>query len=236
MKLDKAKLKIIIISAASVLILTIVIIVAACLNAAKDKEIPPSSDSDSVDVFAEQDEASNEAEESGETFTFESNGDGSCTLIKVNDKAVKDITVPEKSPSGDKVTKIAKSAFEGCTELKTVTISAGIAKIEEGAFISCPSLTAFVVSTSNNNYTAVSGVLFSKDKTILVCYPASRAGKSYLLSTRVKFISAYAFDSVTSLSTILYESGSAKYKEISIGEGNQAFTSLTVKYNYVAAK
>ena len=92
------------------------------------------------------------------------------------------------------------------------------------------------VDSGNSRYSSLDGVLFSKDKTALLCYPAARLGESYLLSTNVKSIGAYAFDGVKHLKKILYEGSSAKYKSISVGAGNIMYSNMKVTYNYVAAK
>ena len=105
-----------------------------------------------------------------------------------------------------------------------------------GAFSGCSSLSAFVVDYSNTKLTASGGVLYSKDKSVLICYPSSRVGKSYLLPKSVEQIAPYAFEDVAFLQKILYEGNSGKFSTIEVGEGNDFFSGLSVTYNYVGAK
>lgn len=97
------------------------------------------------------------------------------------------------------VTKVSSYAFNGCQELDKVTIGEGIKKINKKAFnnssvkeISFPStlktlknelniidtynLTDIVISGDNQYFSSVSGMLYSKDKSILYMYPAGRTG------------------------------------------------------------
>lgn len=54
-------------------------------------------------------------------------------------------------------------------------------------------ITEFKVASANKYFTAVDGVLFSKDKSELVCYPDSKKTSSYTIKAGVKSISQYAF-------------------------------------------
>lgn len=55
------------------------------------------------------------------------------------------------------------------------------------------SVTEFKVASGNKYFTAVDGVLFSKDKSELVCYPNAKEALSYTVKSGVKSISQYAF-------------------------------------------
>ncbi|MBQ8140107.1 MAG: leucine-rich repeat protein [Clostridia bacterium] len=239
--IDKSKLKIIVISAAAVLLLTIIIVTVACINANNKADGDTADgDGDSVGAFAEKDDGyelqTASTTQSASQMSFESNGDGTCTLVSVNGISLTDVIVPAESPDGEAVSAISDKAFENCASVKTISIPATVKSIASGAFAKCSSLVSFNVNSSNTKYCAVGGVLFSKDKTVLVCYPAMKVGTSYLLSTNVKTISAYAFGGVTNLKTILYEGSSSKFNSISVEAGNEKLSKLSVTYNYVAAK
>ena len=79
-------------------------------------------------------------------------------------------------------------------------------------------------------------MLFSKDKTELICYPARRVGNSYLLSTNVTDIAPYAFDGVALLSKLLYRGSITQFQKINIGTGNSVFDTLPMEFNYNAQK
>ena len=201
-------------------------------------------DNDSVGAFADN---YNETEKRAQTtqktpssstepFLFTSNNDGTCTLTAIGTFNDGDLEIPEESPDGDTVTAIADKAFENCAFLESVTIPETIKKIGNSVFKGCSSLKSISVSTSNTKYCSVGGVLFSKDKTELICYPSLKVGQSYLISTNVSSISAYAFDGVTYLQKILYQESSSRFQTIEIGIGNDLLEEITVTYNYVPAK
>lgn len=68
-----------------------------------------------------------------EGFEFESNGDGTCTLVKIGTCTDKDIVIPEKSPNGDTVTLIGEYALMSL-EAESVTLVNYNYEIDERAF------------------------------------------------------------------------------------------------------
>lgn len=70
-------------------------------------------------------------------FEFESNGDGTCTLMKIGDCTDSDIVIPEKSPAGDTVTLIAEYAFYGAEDIKSIVIAGKTMELDAKAFQSC---------------------------------------------------------------------------------------------------
>lgn len=93
-----------------------------------------------------------------EGFEFESNGDGTCTLVKIGTCTDKDIVIPEKSLNGDTVTLIGEYALMSLDadsvtlvnynyeiderafqygEFKTLNIIGGSPVFGESAFSSC---------------------------------------------------------------------------------------------------
>ena len=71
---------------------------------------------------------------------FESNGDGTCSIVGVGELEGDDLVIPAKAPNGDVVTYIDQSAFSGGT-FKTVTIPDTITDIGKRAFDGCANLT-----------------------------------------------------------------------------------------------
>lgn len=65
-----------------------------------------------------------------------------------------------------------------------------------GKLISLGSLETISVDENNNYYSSVSGVLFSKDKTELLCFPDNCKIKNYIIPEGVKCISSFAFSRV----------------------------------------
>jgi|GEM_PF-425485 len=93
---------------------------------------------------------------------------------------------------GDSVTSIGESAFSGCNALASVNISASVTSIGDYAFLECSALTTINVDPANPNYASVSGVLYSKDVTLLIQYPAGISG-SFVIPGSVTTIGKCAF-------------------------------------------
>ena len=100
------------------------------------------------------------------------------------------------------VTTIGGWAFENCTSLASVNIPNSVTTIGEGAFSACSSLTSISVASDNPNYIGIDGVLFNKDKTMIVVYPARKYGSEYTIPNSVTTIGKWAFENCTSLASV----------------------------------
>ena len=102
----------------------------------------------------------------------------------------------------DSVTTIGNSAFSVCVSLTSVTIGNSVTNIGDSAFGGCTSLTNITVAINNPNCSSENGVLFNKDKTTLIQYPAAKTDISYTIPDSVTSIGDTAFsdcDLLTSL-------------------------------------
>ena len=71
------------------------------------------------------------------------------------------------------VTTIGRRAFSNCDSLTTISIGSGVDSIGTDAFFGCTHLTSINVASNNAHFTSEGGVLFNKDKTVLILYPPS---------------------------------------------------------------
>ena len=146
-------------------------------------------------------------------------------VTSIGDYAFRDCSSLTSITIPDSVTSIGESAFGWCTSLTSITIPNGVTSIGDytfwnstsltsitipnsvtwiggSAFYGCSSLIAIDIATDNEYYTSVNGVLFNKDKTELICYPAGKTDKSYNIPNSVTSIGGSAFHYCSSLTAI----------------------------------
>ena len=100
--------------------------------------------------------------------------------------SLSDINIPAS------VTEVDGSAFEGCASLASIDIPANVTNIVEYAFFDCQNLASINVDDKNTTYSSVDGVLYNKEKTILVQVPAKFQGK-FTIPSGVTNIASGAF-------------------------------------------
>ncbi|MGN1060873.1 MAG: leucine-rich repeat domain-containing protein [Candidatus Coproplasma sp.] len=122
---------------------------------------------------------------------------------------------------------ISESAFQNCTSLTDVTISGGVVSLEGSAFKGCTSLTSITVNSDNKNYSDLDGVLFNKDKTILMCYPAGKTETAYTIPDSVTSIVEQAFFNCTALTGVTIGCGVTSMGNLSFFQC-AALTDITV--------
>lgn len=101
---------------------------------------------------------------------------------------LKKVTLPGK------VAYIGNAVFKDCEKLKSIRIPASVKGLNPGALGGCLNLKNITVAKSNTNYSSSKGVLFDKNKTILIQYPMNRKGSSYTVPATVQTIRRYAFE------------------------------------------
>lgn len=70
-----------------------------------------------------------------------------------------------------KVTEVGAYALNCDEKVKVINIGEGVEKIDPKAFYSCWALQTIEVDENNPNYCDVDGVLYNKDKTVIICRP-----------------------------------------------------------------
>ena len=174
--------------------------------------------------------------QSPQSLEFKSLGVGKCSIEGIGRYQGTDLKIPERSPSGETVISISAEAFSECDFLVSVSIPATVQSIGERAFMGCSSLVKISVDSDNEYFSSSDAILYSKNKSTLICCPQNRIGSNYFLNPNVKTIAPYAFENVKNLSRILYEGTPSEFEQITIGEGNKGFTSLPITCNYTGAK
>ena len=101
--------------------------------------------------------------------------------------------------------KVGESAFEGCSNLKTIHIPASVEEIGDTVFLNCESLEKITVDSENKYYKALDGVLYTKDEKVLLCCPP-KGITSYTVSEKTETIAPYAFYMNQSLQNVVLPS------------------------------
>ena len=126
----------------------------------------------------------------------------------------------------DGITEISNDAFEDAKKLTSIQIPKSLIVFDANVFSSCESLENINVSKENLYYTSLDGVLYSKEATKLIRYPAGRKG-SYTPVRTITNIGKNAFTNsvylnevnlpinLIQISTSAFE-GCTKLRDISI--------------------
>lgn len=88
---------------------------------------------------------------------------------------------------------IGNAAFYRCYSLKKITIPKNVEQIVNNPVFRCSSLTQIFVDPENNNFSELDGVLYTKDKSVLLAYPEGKTNESYTIPSSVKKIDGSAF-------------------------------------------
>ena len=96
---------------------------------------------------------------------------------------------------------ISPGAFTYCLKLESLNLPASVRGFGEGqgCLLACKDIT---LDETNPYLTLQDGVLFNKEKTILLQYPAAREGESYRIPDGVKTVLGYSFEGNSSLKSL----------------------------------
>jgi hypothetical protein len=100
------------------------------------------------------------------------------------------------------VTSIGDYAFEECGWLTKVVIPDSVTNIGVDVFYGCFILKEIVVGNNNPNFSSLDGVLFNKDRTMLLLCPEGKNGE-YTIPNGVITISDYAFSNCEFLTSMV---------------------------------
>ena len=105
------------------------------------------------------------------------------------------------------ITSIGDYTFNKCVALTTVNIPASLTQMGDFVFNKCTALTAINVASGNTAYCSENGVLFNKEKTTLLCYPAGKPETDYTIPSSVTVIGVNAFSNCVALTTLTIPAG-----------------------------
>ena len=100
------------------------------------------------------------------------------------------------------VSSIGERAFSQCSSLRKINIPSSAVSIDDSAFWNCKSLVSINIHKNNKNYTSVDGIVFNKNKTMLICYGAGRNYDSFYIPACVTRIGKGAFYGCEKLNNI----------------------------------
>lgn len=183
-------------------------------------------------------------------LTYGKGSDGGAVVTGVGSCTDTHVKIPEKTPDGVRITAIGDSAFLGCETLKSIAlptgirsigmyafygsslesivISADIEEIGECCFVNCKALKSITVDVSNAAYCSIDGVLFSKDKTDLICYPAGKTDSELSMRLGVQNVLSAAFYGCSHLQTVRFNGSEEEWSRIRIGANNDALLSAEI--------
>ena len=108
------------------------------------------------------------------------------------------VSLPSKLTIPTSTTTVGNEAFAGCTSLESVSIGKGLTAVNGAAFSGCTGIKEFNVE-DGASFSTNKGVLFNKEGTRLIAYPAGSSAEEYTVGDKVTSIGANAFDSCKNL-------------------------------------
>ncbi len=121
------------------------------------------------------------------------------------------VTIPNS------VKTIQMGAFIWSKKLTSIKVSNSVTTIKEYAFYFCESLISIEVDKDNLNYSSQDGVLFNKDKTRIIQYPAEKKETKYSIPNSVTTIEEGAFVYSQNLTSIKIPNSVTTIQEIAFG-------------------
>jgi hypothetical protein len=112
------------------------------------------------------------------------------------------------------------------------TIPGSVKTIKDQAFGGFAGLTSIMVAIDNAHYSSIDGVLFNKDKTVLIRYPAGKQG-AYTIPDGVKTIGSGAFSGCGRLTSVTIPNSVTSIEEFAFSFCT-GLTSITIPNSIIS--
>ena len=130
--------------------------------------------------------------------------DGEVWITDCDESISGDIVIPDRIYNHP-VIGIGESAFQYCTNLRSVKIGRYLTHFSAVAFYGCSSLESFTVNGLNTEFTTDEyGVLFNKARTVLVKYPNGSSRTSYSIPDSVTELGTQSFSNANNLVNVTF--------------------------------
>lgn len=159
-----------------------------------------------------------------EGLSFDSNGDGTCSVSGIGTCTDTELNIPPVALDNERVTGIFDGAFQFCENLTSVTIPDGVTYIGSFAFDGCKSLTNItlpegltrIFSSAFSGCRSLTSITLPESLTLIYNYAFS--GCSNLTGIRIPagvgYIGTAPFSGCSSLASIEVEAGNTKYHAV----------------------
>ncbi len=154
-----------------------------------------------------------------EGLQYQSNYDGTCNLVGIGSYTGTEIRVPDKSPEGDRVVRVAPNAFENNTTLTDITFSPYVTEIGAYAFSGC---TALETITLPDNLVTLG----------IYAYKGCTSADKMYIGPRVKTIGDGAFFACHAVDRVFYEGTKQDWNRVSFGVNNSSITAGVIWFYY----
>lgn len=125
---------------------------------------------------------------------------------------------------------IGSYAFENCRSLISIKLPDSVTSIRGAAFEGCTSLTNITVDSDNEKYTDLDGILYNKEQTEIIRYPARKKAISYKIPDSVTSIKQGAFEGCNSLMSIELPNSVTSIEDRAF-QGCTSLTNITISDN-----